>query len=420
VSPPAARRPPWQTPGWLGEVLEVVDAELSTLDLRRTDVPTRIRHSNLTSVLRIPTDRFTVWLKAVPSMFAHEAEVIDWLGVIAPASVPKVLAKTAEWWLGREFPERAVNCPMPTSESTIVDWAADVAPALPTSRVSDQKATRKDHFLATLAKLQLASLDRVGELQALGCPDRPLERLVDDVAQLIVRPDLVGPELRSDLSDTLPKLDRLCDAIASMRFPPALVHGDVHPGNLLWTESGWFLYDWTDACISHPFVDLALPLVYGSADERAIGVRCFAAEWSNVVGEDAVETALRASPALGTAHQAVSCVKVVDGLGATSLDQGDLAQGLVDYLRFWVRSLLVSLRRYEQEPRSSLKRIEDRSKGCWPRRLSVREPTRPRGPGRVLPDKSAKMRVSRHKPKPRNPAVAGFFYAPERISTSTR
>jgi hypothetical protein len=31
-----------------------------------------------------------------------------------------------------------------------------------------------------------------------------------------------------------------------------------------------------------------------------------------------------------------------------------------------------------------------------------------------------KMRVSRHKPQTRNPAVTGFFYAPERTRTSTR
>jgi len=39
------------------------------------------------------------------------------------------------------------------------------------------------------------------------------------------------------------------------RLPSTLVHGDLHADNIARTGRGYVLFDWTDACVGHPFVD---------------------------------------------------------------------------------------------------------------------------------------------------------------------
>jgi aminoglycoside phosphotransferase (APT) family kinase protein len=38
-------------------------------------------------------------------------------------------------------------------------------------------------------------------------------------------------------------------------LPDTLVHGDLHCGNIAWTGGGLVVFDWTDLCLSHPFLD---------------------------------------------------------------------------------------------------------------------------------------------------------------------
>jgi aminoglycoside phosphotransferase (APT) family kinase protein len=37
----------------------------------------------------------------------------------------------------------------------------------------------------------------------------------------------------------------------------SLVHGDLHLGNVAKGPGGPLIFDWTDACVAHPFLDLA-------------------------------------------------------------------------------------------------------------------------------------------------------------------
>ena len=330
MHPAVEERAAWERPGWLAETMPLVDLELTRVGFSRTGPPVQGRHTRLTAILRIPTDRHPVWLKALLPIFAHEGVIIRWLTEIADRSVPTVLAATPSWWLAAPFPE--------------------------------PRASPSGDFLVSLARMQIAAASRVVELRALGCPERPLSKLASDVSQLVERPDLVGSEERKSLHDGLPKLAEVCQRMDSLGFPATITHGDLSPANVRWTRYGWFLYDWTDICITHPFVELASALSFynwfdvriphpfegltsslsfeGDAD-TASRAQNFASVWEGVTSPLSVELALQASPIIGAAHLAANYRSIVDGIHRCAREQISAKESAL--LRYWVHCLLASL-----------------------------------------------------------------------------
>jgi hypothetical protein len=289
--------------------LAAADDELARLGLKRTGRPVQVRHTSVTGMMRFPTDATPVWLKAVPPLFAHEAKVVRRLADLAKHEVPTVLSESDGWWLAPEFP--------PPARRPIGDP------------------------LVSLARTQIASVPYIEELKVIGCQDRLA--LTPAVAQLARRRDLLGSGLSSRLEGALLPLERTCEALDALGFPATLVHGDVSPGNVRWTDAGWLVYDWTDACVSHPFVELASPLSY-ERDESVVAsrARAFAAVWNEVMPPPKVERALQAAPVVGAAHQSVNYGFIVDAIRGTGCDAAGRDR-LAVFVRYWVKRLLSSL-----------------------------------------------------------------------------
>lgn len=312
MDPPAASRPPWQRPGWLRAVTAAVDARLDATQRRRSGRPEQVRHSSVTGMLRIPTGDAVVWLKAVPSIFAHEGALVAWLSTFAPASVPRVVAHTPEWWIAEPFAEAAAP---PAGDP-----------------------------LVTMARIQLAAATRVDELRALGCSERPLAELGRDVARVAARSDLVATRARERLRATVPALRAVCDEAATLGLPATLVHSDLHAENVRATRAGWLLYDWTDACVGHPLAELAAALLGFGEKEGRHRSRAFVEVWAQALPGLDVERALWLAPAIGAAHQVVNYARIVDGIERSG---GDPAGGeaLLGWLEAWIRSLEEALER---------------------------------------------------------------------------
>ncbi|MBI1880332.1 MAG: phosphotransferase [Chloroflexi bacterium] len=56
----------------------------------------------------------------------------------------------------------------------------------------------------------------------------------------------------------IPHLKARCDQLAGYSVPQTLVHGDLHTGNVALVEGKLLFFDWTDACVTHPFFDVML------------------------------------------------------------------------------------------------------------------------------------------------------------------
>lgn len=239
-------RSAWACPGWLAGVRAWAGLPLQ-----------HVRQWPLSAVLRSGD----VWFKAVFPLFHHEPAVTQALASTHPGAVPEVLRIEPErgWMLMREL------------------------------RGGDP--TDLTAPLRVLGEIQRAWCDRTGELLALGAPDRRLTVLEAQVAELV-------EDATPDLAHAVPALEAACRDAAGL--PATLVHGDFHSGNAVVDDDGRaVLFDWSDACVSHPLFDLHL-YVFGDDDDSAL-VDAYSAGW----GEDVHDALVRAR-APSCLHQAVS------------------------------------------------------------------------------------------------------------------
>lgn len=76
----------------------------------------------------------------------------------------------------------------------------------------------------------------------------------DGLPSLTDRLDLkVGIAIELEVSER----DAARQLLGSLRCGAALLHGDLHPGNVLLSESGPIVIDWFDATVGHPTADIA-------------------------------------------------------------------------------------------------------------------------------------------------------------------
>ena len=166
-------------------------------------------------------------------LFVDEAAVTADLARRFPGYVPAPLAVQAElgWLLFAEF--------------DVVGWGEPLK-------------TRCELF-RRFAGLQRRTVPLVDDLLAAGCLDRRLGVLKSQLDPLFADPVAVAhltPEEREELSRCAPALRRACRRLDAIGLPSTLVHGDLHPGNAARIDGELAYFDWTDACIAHPLIDL--------------------------------------------------------------------------------------------------------------------------------------------------------------------
>jgi hypothetical protein len=308
MSPKPEERAPWQRLGWLAETTAVVDGILDGIGRRRTGSAIQHRHSSVTGLLSYATDRGEVWLKAVPPIFAHEAAVIEGVRELAGNTVPHVLADTGEWWLSDGF--------------------------VPAAGVP------RGDFLTAHAELQIASAPFVSDFRSAGCAERSLAAMYRGITALASRRDLLGSSQRQSLRAVACALGENLLALDDV-LPATLIHGDLNADNVGWGVDGWFFFDWTDACVGHPFVDLALSLCAETLAIRQARAAKYAAVWADAIGAAASEAAQAAWPVLGAAHHALTYESICDEIDGSGGDHSN-SEDMLAWLHYWVQALIMA------------------------------------------------------------------------------
>lgn len=123
-----------------------------------------------------------------------------------------------------------------------------------------------ERLLPRHAELQRRFLGHDDELLALGLPDRRLEHLtaqldavLDDDAVLTTGPDRLSAADRSRIRGLLPVIRERCAELASLGIGATAQHDDLHDGNVL-VGAREVVFDWGDACVTHPFLVLCVTL----------------------------------------------------------------------------------------------------------------------------------------------------------------
>jgi phosphotransferase family enzyme len=285
-------RPSWSRPGWLARASSWMADRLDGIGSPLVADPQMHALWGLSAVIRGETGDGAFFLKACSPVFPTEPAITRVLAASDPDLLPTVVAvDEAENWL----------------------LMGDIGKAF----VGDAPVGRWPAGLAAQAAIQRRWLGRTDELAAAGFERRGLAELASQIPGLPELPLLapMKPESMRGLVAAIPRLVEACERLTAVGPPETIVHGDLHPWNVADIDGRSIVFDWSDSCVGHPFLDL-VTYVGRTADvaARRACVDAYVAAWSDVVEPAALEEAILLALPLGALHQVESYRRIVAGI----------------------------------------------------------------------------------------------------------
>jgi hypothetical protein len=271
-----SRRQSWARPGGPAADLAWADEQLSMLGKPRVGPAEQVRTWNLSSLWRLPTSGGGVWLKVVPSFFAHEGDIVDLVDI-----GPPLVAHQGPRMLLEEVPGADLH--RPNAEQVMA-------------------------MVRLLVAEQVRWFDRTDELLELGVPNwtfGPLSELVSDVVERTSRELDVAVATRA--TALVGGLDDRSRSISSCGIADTLVHGDFHDGNIRVDGNRMVLLDWGDCGIGHPLLDEAAAVDHLPATLADEARNAFVAAWHDAVpGSDPRQAAELLRPVAALRHAVIN------------------------------------------------------------------------------------------------------------------
>lgn len=229
-------RPPWARKGWFNSATQWIEKQLGELNHKPLSSVNSIKSWGLSCVLRVSTTAGNIYLKEASRLplFCDEPVVTAKLANLFPEHIPMVLRINTErnWMLLADFGQ-------------------------PIGRNAPLKV--KQEIYRLFAQMQIQSVQHIDTLLSVGCVDRRLNWLEAQIDGLFndknALSQLKSSEIKQ-LQTLAPQLKNLCVELADYQIPQTLVHGDLHLGNVAFSNDNYLFFDWTDSCISHPFFDM--------------------------------------------------------------------------------------------------------------------------------------------------------------------
>lgn len=306
---PSPRRPAWSHPGWLERAGAWMMDRLAATDAPASGSPRLHSLWGLSAVVRAETDRGPAFLKACAAVFRSEPRLTATLAAASPDLLPQIIATSDDdgWLLMGDLGSTFLG------DQPIDAWADG---------------------LDALATIQRQWVGRSNALADSGFEDRGLEVLARRLPALLDDAALGGLDtnLRRSLSAALPRLTDACRALAEIGPPATVAHGDFHPWNVALQDGHTIVFDWSDAAIGHPFLDLVtwVGRTPDVAARRQMVAR-YVDRWSDVVPAERAEEAVRLALPLGAIRQVESYRRILDSLDPD--DHWDLALAGAGYAR---------------------------------------------------------------------------------------
>lgn len=313
-----AVRQPWAHRDWLPAAESWLRAAVAAAGRSLTAPVEQCRVWDLSCVLRAPADGGDVYLKATVAapLFVDEVRLTVELARLFPGRVPEPVAADRERGLlalADVGPEIGWRAPVEVWEEVV----------------------------RAFARLQLASLPHVPELLAAGCRDRSLGWLAGQLP-VWFEAGTVGrfapAAVAARLEAAVPRLVALCAELAAHGLPTTLVHGDMHLANVARGPRGLVFFDWTDAAVGHPFLDLIAVDQLGEESERLRDA--YLSEWAAVAPPDRLRSLWPLVEVLSPANQAISYMSLGLFLGG-----GEPSSLFGTYTAQWLEKVLAGLDR---------------------------------------------------------------------------
>jgi hypothetical protein len=203
------------------------------------------------TVFRVPTTNGSVYVKCCGPTQRHEPHLTALLHREFPGLVTEVLALHADrpWMLVAEGGVKLGE--MYSGDELLRAWR---------------------EVLPRCAQLQRDITPRTDEIIAFGTPDHRAARLLAGFDEVIAnepavsrkRPDQLTTDERRALLSVRPRVADALRALAALGIDDTLQHDDLHHNNVLVRDGRMVIFDWGDACVSHPLLTLAVTLRFAA------------------------------------------------------------------------------------------------------------------------------------------------------------
>lgn len=269
---------------------ELVRCATALLGQPLAGTPVQVKTWNLSCLYRLPMAQQVVWGKATAAFAGHEAASIRLVRQHDPGLAPEVLAD-----------DRSRRLLLMGNASGVDCWDADVETLCVVVR----------RWVAVQAAVADGARDGASGLRTW----LPASLLADLPALLAGEAggtlDAAELDAAWRLVDRLPEL--LCE-LASAGLPDTLVHGDLHPGNMLSDGVAHMLVDWAESGVGHPAFDAWTLLRWLPAGQRDAVETTWCDAWRSLVPASDPRRALRPTAVLGPLSNAVLYQRFLDNI----------------------------------------------------------------------------------------------------------
>lgn len=308
-------RPPWAREGWLQSATQWIDEQLLELNYQRLSPVECIKNWSISCVLRVNTTGGNLYLKEASRLplFCDEPVVTAELENLFSPHISHVLTVDSQrhWMLLADFGE-------PVGRNAPIKLQKDIYPLF--------------------AQIQIKSVQHIEKLLSIGCLDRRLDWLANQI-DVLFNDEIALSQLEAEETKQLqtfaPYLKNFCSQLASYQIPQTLVHGDLHLGNVAFFQGNYLFFDWTDSCIAHPFFDMIELFFYAKKKASSSDIQDlqkeYLSQWTAYEPMSRLLEAWTLAKPLCALHHAVSYLHIVACLEPRA--KQELSNALPGFLR---------------------------------------------------------------------------------------
>lgn len=231
---------PWIGPSGYAPYMKWVQETLREKGCEMIGPAVQLKNAYVSSVFQIPTDHGNWYMKIPGTVYLHEIAVTQEIMRWGIARLPQWIAVSPD--LNAILMEDMTGCDL--RDSADMDVLGGV--------------------IDTLARIQQDAIDHVKN----GARDLKDHR----ISSIAMRLPAFAEEARNVLKGTKYELTNRETAqlaaavqraenalleVEEIKIPATLQHGDLRPGNIRVLPGEYMLYDWSNAAVAHPFVDIS-------------------------------------------------------------------------------------------------------------------------------------------------------------------